>query len=88
MADGSPPKYRTGWLWAILTLLLVLGTAGSAFVVYGATGAATSGDWFPGVPVALGGAVVAILSLMLLAGMLYRVDRLRGVPHRVVRIFE
>ena len=88
MAEPDRPRYRTGWLWIVLTLLLIVGTVASAFVVYGITDLVGTGRWFPDALEALGGAVVAALALMLLAGMLYRVDRLRGVPHRTVRLFE
>jgi len=87
MGEGRP-TYRTGWLWAVLTLLLITGTVGSAFVVYGLTDLAGTGRWFPDALEAAAGFVVAALSLLFLAGMLYRVDRLRGVPHRRVGLFE
>jgi hypothetical protein len=88
MPEPEPPVYRTGWLWAILTGLLVLGTVASAFVVYGVTDLAVAGAWGWALVAILGGAGVATLALLLLAGMLYRVDRLRGVPHRTVNLFE
>jgi hypothetical protein len=82
------PKYRTGALWIVLCILLVFGTVASGGVVYGVTGL------FLGVPLWIDvlaivvGAFVAIFSMLLLTGILYRVDRLRGVPHREVRLFE
>jgi hypothetical protein len=82
------PKYRTGWLWAVLTGILVVGTAASAFVIYGITVLVPSGLWLYAGLAILGGAVVATISLLLVAGLLYRVDRLRGVPHRTVNLFE
>ena len=85
---SEAPRYRTGWLWVVLTLLLLVGTVASAFVVYGLSDWAGTGRWFPDALEALGGAVVAFLALLFLAGMLYRVDRLRGVPHRTVNLFE
>lgn len=88
MAADEPVRYRTGWLWVILTLLLIVGTAASAFVVYGATDLAATGHWIPDLATILGGLGVAAFAFLLLAGMLYRVDRLRGVPHRVVNLFE
>jgi len=88
MVEPAVPTYRTGWLWAVLTIILVIGTVASAFVVYGITDLAGSGQWLYATLAIVGGAVVAAFSLLLVAGILYRVDRLRGVPHRTVRLFE
>ena len=92
MASEAPatgaPTYRTGWLWGVLTLFLVAGVVGSGFVVYGVSQAFLSGAWALDLALALAGGVVATFSLLMVAGMLYRVDRLRGEPHRVVRLFE
>ena len=87
MASGAP-RYRTGWLWAVLTLLLVFGTVASASVVYGVTALWAQGAWLAGAVVIGVGGFVALMSFLLLAGLLYRVDRLRGVPHRRVTLFE
>jgi hypothetical protein len=88
MAEPSAPSYTTGWLWIVLTAIVVVGTVASAFVVYGITDLAGSGQWlYAGVAI-VGGAVVATLALLLVAGILYRVDRIRGVPHRTVNLFE
>ena len=84
----ATPQYRTGWLWIVLGVLLLIGTVGAAFVVYGVTDLLQNSDWLLDVPLAVGGAVVASISMLLLTGMLYRVDRLRGVYHREVRLFE
>ena len=84
---ADPPRYRTGWLWLVLAFLLVVGTVASAFVVYGFLGV-LNGELLPYLPIGIGAGVVAALALLLLTGMLYRVDRLRGVPHREVRLFE
>ena len=88
MSDPAPGPYRTGWLWGILALLLAIGTAAAAFVVYGVTQLLATGDWLVDVPAFIGGAVVASLSMLLITGILYRVDRLRGTPHREVPLFE
>jgi hypothetical protein len=88
MGEPLGPQYRTGWLWAVLTILLTVGTAASAFVVYGLTDLAATGRWVPDLIAVLVGGGIAGFSLLLIAGMLYRVDRLRGVPHRRVSLFE
>ncbi|MFI5414081.1 MAG: hypothetical protein ACHQ16_00150 [Candidatus Lutacidiplasmatales archaeon] len=88
MTESNPAKYRTGWLWGVLGILLLIGTVAAAFVVYGLTDLYANGNWLVDVPAFIGGALVASVSMLLLTGMLYRVDRLRGVPHREVRLFE
>jgi hypothetical protein len=87
MTDAPAPSYRTGWLWAVLVFLLVVGTVASAFVVYGLQGV-LGGALLPYLPIAIVGAFIAILAILLIAGFFYRIDRLRGVPHREVRLFE
>jgi hypothetical protein len=83
---GATPHWRTGSLWGILAVLLVLGTVGAATVVYGATGAFAGDPWsLLAVPV---GAVVAVLAFLFMAGILYRVDRYRGANLRRVELFE
>lgn len=86
----SEPKAqdKTGALWVVLTLLLLGGTLGSAFFVYGLANLWATGRWIVDVPVLVVGAFVATFLFLLLTGVLYRVDRLRGVPHREVRLFE
>jgi hypothetical protein len=90
MAASEPTMkpYRTGWIWAILTFFLVTGTVASAFVVYGLTDLWPSGAHLDAALAVGLGLLVAILSLLFLAGLLYRIDRLRGVPHRRVELFE
>ncbi len=88
MTDEKAPRYRTGALWGILGLFLTLGTVAAAFFVYGVTDLLSTGHVFPDVPIALAGAAVATLFMLLITGILYRVDRLRGVPHRTVRLFD
>jgi hypothetical protein len=87
VSSGKPePKWRTGVLWGILALFLVIGSAGAASAVYGALGLA-SGDLFALIPLAVG-AVVAALGFLFIAGILYRVDRYRGANQRRVELFE
>ncbi len=88
MASPTQPTYRTGWLWTVLTVLLVLGVVASGLVVYGLTDLLPGRDWVGAAAAVLLGAFVALLAFLLLAGILYRIDRLRGTPHRVVRMFE
>jgi hypothetical protein len=88
MSEPSSPGYRTGWLWGVLAILLLIGTVAAAFVVYGLTDLFATGNWALDVPAFVGGGAVASISMLLLTGILYRVDRLRGVPHREVRLFE
>ncbi len=87
MSEGKP-AYRTGPLWVVLTLLLLGGTVASAFFVWGLTDLFGTGRWYLDVPVLIVAGFVATFLLLLLTGILYRVDRLRGVSHREVRIFE
>ncbi len=80
------PKWRTGVLWGILGGFVIAGSAGGATCVYGAL-ALAAGDPF-GVVFAVGGAVAAVLATLFTLGILYRVDRYRGVPLRTVKLFE
>ncbi len=84
----EPPRYRTGPLWAVLTLLLLGGTVSAAFFVWGLTDLFSSNRWYLDVPVLVLAGFLATFFLLLLTGVLYRVDRLRGVPHREVSLFE
>lgn len=88
MTETESPKFRTGWLWGILGILLTIGTVAAGFVVYGLTQLLATGNWWLDVPAFVGGAVVATFAMLLITGILYRVDRLRGTPHREVRLFE
>jgi hypothetical protein len=82
----TQPKWRTGVLWGILAVFLIIGTTGAATVVYGAMSLAT-GDVFGLIPLVIG-AVVAVLGFLFIAGILYRVDRYRGTNQRRVELFE
>ena len=85
-SPAAAPRWRTGWLWGILAVLLVLGTVGSATAVYGALGLAGGDLWFA-IPL-LVGALVGALAFLFLVGVLYRVDRYRGATARRVEFFE
>jgi hypothetical protein len=80
------PVWKTGSLWGVLAVLLVIGTLGAATFVFGLTGVA-AGNLFDVVPLGLG-VVVAALAFLFMAGVLYRVDRYRGTPQRRVELFE
>jgi len=86
LTSPEHPKWSTGVLWGVLALFLVFGTVGSAAVVFGVTGAASGQLWdLIAVPI---GAVVAALSFLFIAGILYRVDRYRGIIGRRIELFE
>ena len=80
------PVWRTGSLWGILAVFLVVGTVGAASVVYGLFGLA-QGHLYDLVAVGAG-AVVAVLAFLFMAGILYRVDRYRGAAERRIDLFE
>ncbi|HXW67766.1 MAG TPA: hypothetical protein VEL82_07840 [Thermoplasmata archaeon] len=86
MSSSEAPRWRTGWLWGILAALLVVGTVGSATVVYGFLGVESGGVLFA-IPLVVG-ALVAALAFLFLAGILYRVDRYRGATARRIEFFE
>jgi hypothetical protein len=88
MSETAVRPYPTGPLWIVLALLLLGGTVASAFFVYGLTDLFGTGRWVRDVPILVAGAFVATFLLLLLTGILYRADRLRGVPHREVRLFD
>jgi hypothetical protein len=83
---AEKPKWNTASLWGILLVFLVLGTVGSATFVYGILGILT-GNLVYAVAIGAGG-LVAALSFLFLAGILYRVDRYRGANLRKVELFE
>jgi hypothetical protein len=86
MTDEETPHWNTGWLWGILAIFVVVGTVGSATVVYGLLGL-VAGQWADAIAIVVG-AVVAVLAFLFIAGILYRVDRYRGATERTVRLFE
>ena len=83
---AEPPRWRTGTLWGVLAVLLVLGTIGGATFVYGVL-ALLAGSLWGVLALPLGGAV-AVLAFLFMAGILYRVDRYRGANLRKVNFFE
>lgn len=86
--NEEPPKWKTGVLWAILGAFLTIGTLGAAFFVYGLLLVLGIGVSVVGLAALIGGALVAFLSFLFMAGIMYRVDRYRGVAHRRVDLFE
>jgi hypothetical protein len=77
---------RVNTLWVILGVLVVLGSVGAATVAYGVSGAAAGQPWdLLAVPI---GAALALLAFLFTAGLLYRVDRYRGVADRRIELFE
>jgi uncharacterized membrane-anchored protein len=82
----APPKWRTGVLWGILAVLLVIGTVGAAACVLGVLDLLAA-DWFGLIALLVGG-VVAVLAFLFMAGILYRVDRYRGTTVRRIELFE
>jgi hypothetical protein len=88
VSDPTTPQYRYGTLWGVLTLFLLGGVVSSAFVVYGLTDLFTTGRLLIDVPIILVGAFVCSVFLLLIIGILYRVDRVRGVPHRRIELFD
>jgi Na+/proline symporter len=86
VTEDDEASHRINTLWVLLAVLLVLGASGSATVVFGVTGAFAGDPWdLIALPV---GVVVAVLSFLFMAGLLYRVDRYRGVNARRIELFE
>jgi hypothetical protein len=85
-SEATRPSWNTAPLWGILAILLVVGTVGAATLVDGLL-RLLSGSLWGLVPLAVGG-LVAVLSLLFMAGILYRVDRYRGANRRRVEFFE
>jgi biopolymer transport protein ExbB/TolQ len=84
--DDAVPHWKTGTLWGILAVFLVVGTVGAASVVYGLFGLA-EGHVYDLIAIAVG-AIVAVLAFLFMAGILYRVDRYRGSTERRIDLFE
>lgn len=87
-APVEKPTWKTGVLWSLLALFLVLGTVSAAFVVYAVTVWIAAGDLALGIPVAIVAGFLAFLAFLFMAGILYRVDRYRGANGRTVKFFE
>ena len=86
--SSENPRYHTGPIWVVLTLLLLAGTVAAAFFVFGLVDLFGRGRWVVDIPLILVSGFAATFFLLLVTGVLYRVDRLRGVPHREVSLFE
>jgi hypothetical protein len=85
---AAKPKYKTGVLWAVLFGFMTAGTVAATYVVWGLSDLVLTGHYLIDVPVAIAAAAVTVLCVLFVAGILYRVDRLRGVAHREVALFE
>lgn len=88
VAPAEAPHWKTGVLWLILGGFLVAGTVGAAFFVYGLLTLLAGGWVVLYVPILLAGLAAALLSLLFMAGILYRIDRYRGTLTREVKFFE
>jgi purine-cytosine permease-like protein len=88
VSDSTVPQYRTGTLWGVLALFLFVGSLAAAFFVYGVTSFLSTGEWLPFLPVAIAAAIVASVTMLLITGILYKVDRLRGTPTRRIGLFD
>jgi hypothetical protein len=71
-----------------LLLFSLGGTVAGAYVVWGAENLILTHGNLLYVPVTVGALLIASLCILFVSGILYRVDRLRGVPHREVALFE
>ena len=87
-ATTPRPKFRTGVIWGLLALFLTLGTAAAGFFVWGLAGLLSTHAYLLDGVVMVLGAFTAVYLMLLIVGILYRIDRLRGVPHRRVELFE
>ncbi len=87
MTDATERSHwKTGVLWGVLLVFLLVGSLGLAGIVYGLMGI-LAGDWFAVLALGAGG-LGAFLAFLFTAGILYRVDRYRGSEQRRVEIFE
>jgi hypothetical protein len=64
------------------------GAVGASYVVWGVSDLILTGRYLLDVPVTVAAVVATALCVLFVLGILYRVDRLRGVPHREVALFE
>jgi len=85
-SEPARPQWRTNVLWGVLAVLLVLGSVGAATFVFGVTELLAGDMW--GAVVAALGVLIAVLSFLFMAGILYRVDRYRGKNGRRIELFE
>jgi hypothetical protein len=86
LTSDETPVWKTGTLWGVLAVFLIVGAVGCATVAYGVAGLLAGDPWFGlAVPV---GTVIAGLAFLFMAGILYRVDRYRGANDRRVELFE
>ena len=60
-APSAAPHYRTGALWGVLALLLLIGTVSAAFFVFGLTDLLGTGHLFPDVPISDRGRILRVL---------------------------
>jgi hypothetical protein len=88
MTGGAAPRYRTGVIWGVLTLFLVLGSVACAFFAYGLSEALTTHAYLLDGAIMVVAAGAALWLVLLVVGLLYRIDRLRGVAHRRIELFE
>ncbi len=90
MTSAAPPPekpmWKTGTLWGVLLLFLVVGSLGLAAIVYGLAGL-FAGDLLAPIVLVLG-VLGAFLAFLFTAGILYRVDRYRGTEQRRIELFE
>lgn len=87
-SSEETPHWTTGVLWVILGVFLTVGTLGAVFFVYGLLLALGVGLSLLALGALVGGGLVSLLSFLFMAGILYRVDRYRGVAHRRIEFFE
>ena len=86
---AETPTWSTGVLWGLLAAFLLPGTAAVGILAYVIwVWIVLDRDYFLGGVVAVVMGAVAFLCFLFMAGILYRVDRYRGVDHKVVKLFE
>ena len=83
---AETPQWKTGTLWGVLGVLLIVGTLGAATLVYGLLGTFAGNPYF--LLAVVPGGLVAVLAFLFMAGILERVDRYRGVTQRRIELFE
>lgn len=64
------------------------GAVSASYVVWGLSDLVLTGRFLLDVPVALAAAFATVVCVLFVSGILYKVDRLRGMPHREVALFE